>query len=83
MYTTLTFLGKRVIQTNPSKFDERLFSDIYLCRLRLKQGRIIIKNFMHKYSFYCKRAAAVGLRERERERDTDTDTDTDFIDTRP
>ena len=29
MYTTLKFLGKRVIQTNPSKFDERLFSDIY------------------------------------------------------
>ena len=23
MYTTLTFLGKRVIQVNPSKFDER------------------------------------------------------------
>ena len=41
MYTTLTFLGKHVIQTNPSKFDERLFSDIYLCRLRLKQGREI------------------------------------------
>ena len=35
------FLGKRVIQTNPSKFDERLFSDIYMCRLRLKQGREI------------------------------------------
>ena len=32
------FLGKRVIQTHPSKFDERLFSDIYLRRLRLKQG---------------------------------------------
>ena len=30
-------LGKRVIQTNPSKFDERLFSDIYMCRLRLKR----------------------------------------------
>ena len=41
MYTTLKFLGKRVIQTNPSKFDERLFSDIYLCRLRLKQGKEI------------------------------------------
>ena len=40
-YTTLKCLGKRVIQTNPSKFDERLFSDIYLCRLRLKQGREI------------------------------------------
>ena len=39
MYTTLTFLGESVIQTNPSKFDERLFSDIYLWRLRLKQGR--------------------------------------------
>ena len=24
MYTILTCLGKRVIQTNPSKFDERL-----------------------------------------------------------
>ena len=30
MYVTLRFLGKRVIQTNPSTFDERLFSDIYL-----------------------------------------------------
>ena len=28
-----------MIQTNPSKFDERLFSDIYLCRLCLKQGQ--------------------------------------------
>ena len=37
MYTTLKCLGKRVIQTNPSKFDERLFSDIYLCKLHLKQ----------------------------------------------
>jgi len=35
------FLGKRVIQTNPSKFDEKLFSDMYLCKLRLKQGREI------------------------------------------
>ena len=26
-----------MIQTNPSKFDEMLFSDIYLCRLCLKQ----------------------------------------------
>ena len=40
-YTTLKFLDKRVIQTNPSKFDEGLFSDIYLCRLRLKQEREI------------------------------------------
>ena len=39
MYTTLKYLGKCVIQTNPSKFDESLFSDICLCRLRLKQGR--------------------------------------------
>ena len=30
MYTTLRFLGKCVIQTNPSKFDERLFSNIYI-----------------------------------------------------
>ena len=48
MHTTLKSLGKRVIQTNPSKFDERLFSDIYLCRLRLKQGREI-------YVFYILR----------------------------
>ena len=41
VYTTIRFLGKHVIQTNPSKIDERLFSDIYLCRLRLKQGREI------------------------------------------
>ena len=27
MYPTLKCLGKRVIQTNPSKFDEMLFSD--------------------------------------------------------
>ena len=45
MYTTIKFLGKHVIQTNPSKFDERLFSDIYLCRLRLKPGREI-QDFM-------------------------------------
>ena len=41
MYTTLKCSGKGEIQTNPSKFDERLFSHIYLCRLRLKQGREI------------------------------------------
>ena len=35
------FLGKRAIPTNPSKFDEKLFSDIHLCRLHLKQGREI------------------------------------------
>ena len=76
-----------MIQINPSKFDGMIFSGIYLCRLRLKQGYasfkqvkpwpwhvefipgvsvvglvtneelcrvvwgIIIKNFMHKYSF--------------------------------
>ena len=34
---TFRFLGKLVVQTNLSKFDERLFSDIYLCRLHLKQ----------------------------------------------
>ena len=39
MYTTVKCLGKHAIQTNPSKFDERLFLDIWLCRLRLKQGR--------------------------------------------
>ena len=32
MYTTLNyFLGKRVIHTNPSKFEERSFSDIHVC----------------------------------------------------
>ena len=41
VYSTQISLGKRVIQSNPSKLDERLFSDIYLCRLRLKQGREI------------------------------------------
>ena len=41
MYTTLESLGKHVIKTSPSKFDERLFSEICLCRLRLKQGREI------------------------------------------
>ena len=41
VHTTITFLGKHAIQTNPSKFDGKLFSDKYLCRLRLKQGREI------------------------------------------
>ena len=39
MYTTLTLLGKHVIQTNLSMCDERLLSEIHLCRLRLKEGR--------------------------------------------
>ena len=39
-YNTRKF-RRHVIQTNPSKFDERLFSDIHLCRLRLNQGREI------------------------------------------
>ena len=30
MYTTLKFLGKLVIQTNPSKFDERLLRHIFV-----------------------------------------------------
>ena len=34
-------LSKRVIQTNPSKFAKRLFSDMSLCSLPLKQGREI------------------------------------------
>ena len=37
--------GKHLVQTNPSKFDERLFSDIYLSRLHLKQRREI-QDFM-------------------------------------
>ena len=39
MYTTLKLIGKRVIQTNPSKFDERLFSGIYLCRYLRQRER--------------------------------------------
>ena len=34
--TPVTFLGKHVIQTNPSRFDEMLFLDGYLCRLRFE-----------------------------------------------
>ena len=45
MYITLKSLGKHVIQTNLSKFEERLFSDKYLCRLCLKQGTEI-QDFM-------------------------------------
>ena len=30
MYSTLQVFGKRVIQANPSEFDERLFSDIII-----------------------------------------------------
>ena len=45
MYTTITFLVKHVIQTNLSKFNERLYAGIYMCRLRLKQGREI-QDFM-------------------------------------
>ena len=44
MRTTLNFLKHfyaNVTETNLSKFDEGLFSDIYLCRLRLEQGREI------------------------------------------
>ena len=37
MYTTLQVFGKCVIQANPSEFDERLFSDTYFCRLRLRE----------------------------------------------
>ena len=45
MYTTMKCVGKHMIQTNLSKFDEGLFSGIYLFRLRLKQGREI-QDFM-------------------------------------
>ena len=37
MYAKIQYLGKQMLQTDPSKMDERLFSDI----LRLKQGRKI------------------------------------------
>ena len=40
VYNTICF-RQTCDSINPSKFDERLFSDIYLCRLRLKQGREI------------------------------------------
>ena len=49
MYTTLKFLGKRVIQTNLSKFNEKLFWGIYLFRLRLKQGTEI-----HDFIFWSR-----------------------------
>ena len=58
--TPVTFLGKHVIQTNPSRFDEMLFLDGYLCRLRLKQGREI-QDFMFEGREF--------QRERERERE--------------
>ena len=49
VYSTQISLGKRVIQTNPSKLDERLFSDIYLCRLRLnKEEKYIIFKLIGK-----------------------------------
>ena len=38
MYTTVKYLGKHVIKANPSQFYERLFSEICLWRLGLKQG---------------------------------------------
>ena len=43
--TTIKFLGKHAMQTNPSRFDKRLFSDIYLWISCLKQGREI-QDFM-------------------------------------
>ena len=65
MYTTLKYLGKRVIQKNPSNFDERLFSDIYLCRLRLKQGREIYEREVER----GRERGREGVVERERERE--------------
>ena len=57
MYTTLEYFGNYVIQTSPSKFDERLFSEIgYICA-------DYVRNTEDKYGFYI-------LRERERERET-------------
>ena len=41
LYNYNKVLGKHMVQTNPFKFDERLISDIYLCRLCSKQGREI------------------------------------------
>ena len=60
MYTTLKFLGKRVIQTNPSEFDEMLFSDIYLCRLRLKQ-RTEIHDFIFRGREFQRDATAKDM----------------------
>ena len=50
-----------MIQTDPSRFDERLLSEVYLCRLRLKQGREIQE--------FISLRQGVPERERERERD--------------
>ena len=55
-FISCNFLGKRLIQTNPSKFDKRLFSDVYLCRLHLKHGKenlhdFIFWSFWHKHFF--------------------------------
>ena len=61
-FHTIKFLGKHAIQTNPSKFDEGLFSDIYLCRLRLKQGRQI-QDFM-----FIQAGTSRGTLQREKER---------------
>ena len=46
VYTTLKCLGKHVLQACLSKSDETLFSEIYLCMLRLKQGIREIQNFI-------------------------------------
>ena len=82
-----------MIQTNPSKFDERLFSDIYLCRLRLKQGREI-QDFMFRGREFQRDALAkdmlvfnkssLGLctkreRERQRQRQRQTDRQTEAL----
>ena len=40
MYKTLSFFGKRVIQTNPSKFDERLFSQTYICAVYVEEEAV-------------------------------------------
>ena len=69
-YNTQFLLGKHVIQTNPSKFDERLFSDIHMCGLRLRQRREI-QDFMKFWG-----------RERGRDRDRqrqETDRDRELL----
>ena len=49
-FISCNFLGKRLIQTNPSKFDKRLFSDVYLCRLHLKHGKENLHDFILRES---------------------------------
>ena len=69
MYTTVTFLGKRVIQTNPSKFDERLFSETE--RQRQKQRQRDRETERQRQTD--------RQRQRQRDRETETQTQTETV----